>query len=545
VADAASVDVEEALEAIDTAMAAGLVVEDQQRLGWFGFTHALVAEALYQDMTRTRRVRWHRRIGAVAARVWDGHDEHIAEIARHYLLAAELDPATAAQACVYAATAARAADTRLAPEDAAKLWRQALATTDLAGNVDRYPLLIGLATSLYRAGNPRDGLPVFVRAMQQALAKDDSQEVDISQPVAAIVESGWYPVVGGAEDYQLVDALQRTLPRLTNPLQRVLLLSCLASAYYYGDDPQRRVALSDEALTLARSAADPITLACVLRLRVLALYGPDYADQCLAADTELLGQRGLPPSLVANARLSRAHVLALLGRVCEVAAELDRLVPFVEESGSLVYRVRLGWSQAGLLLLAGRWSEANALSRATYALHSGISFAVEQGYAKAAQMMQRWEMAYLAGTGADLVDELRIAVEGTGSLSWLGGILAMALTEAKRPHEARAILRRLVAGPKDYRWLYTQCWCLLAAARIGETELVTRLRDQLLPYRRLPCAVATVIISGSVAYFTGEAALALGDSHAALVDLAIAVDADEAMGALPWLARAHDAIARA
>lgn len=47
-------------------------------------------------------------------------------------------------------------------------------------------------------------------------------------------------------------------------------------------------------------------------------------------------------------------------------------------------------------------------------------------------------------------------------------------------------------------------------------------------HSRLPHAVP--------AYFTAEAALALGDPDAALADLAIAVETDEAMGALPWLA---------
>jgi hypothetical protein len=47
------------------------------------------------------------------------------------------------------------------------MWQQALAAADLAGDdVDRYPLLVGLATSLYRAGNIRDGLPVFVQAIE-------------------------------------------------------------------------------------------------------------------------------------------------------------------------------------------------------------------------------------------------------------------------------------------------------------------------------------------------------------------------------------------
>jgi class 3 adenylate cyclase len=550
IAKAASVEVETALEAIDAAVAAGLVVEDQQRLGWFCFTHALVAEALYETTGRLHRIRRHRQIGTVAARAWAGQPERAAEIARHWLLSAELDPATAAQACAYAATAARVADARLAPDDAAESWRQALATAALAGDdVDRYPLLLGLVTSLYRAGNARDGLPVFVQAMEHALGEDDPHGVDISRlvttVVAAIGESNWYPVAGGVNDARLVDVLERALSRLTDPVQRALLLALLAVARYYDDNPQRRVALSDQALGLARPATDTVALARVLQLRALALYGPDYPEQCLVAATELLSLAGLPPPLVAAARRHRVRSLALLGRISEAAAELDLFVPFVEQSGSPIYRMRLGWSRAGLQLLAGRWQEADTISRAIYNLHSGMSYGVEQGVAQVIRMMQRWEAAYLTGTGADLVDELRAAVEATGAPT-LRSILTIALVEAGRPEEARALLRSLMPGPKDYRWLYTQCWSLLAAARLGDTEHVTRLRDQLLPYRRLTCVVfAAVVMSGSVAYFTGEAALALSDADAALADLAIAVEANEAMNALPWLALARDAINRA
>jgi DNA-binding SARP family transcriptional activator len=546
VASAASIEVEEALEAIDAAVAAGLVVEDQQRLGWFGFTHSLVAEALYETTGRLRRVRRHRQIGQAAARVWAGHTERATEIARHWLLAAELDPATAAQASAHAATAARVADARLAPEDAATLWQQALATAELAGDVDRYPLLMGLATSLYRAGNPRDGLPIFVQAMQHALTEDNPQDISrlVTAAVAALGESSWYPGVGGVDDERLVDVLQRALPRLTDPVPRALLLAFLAVARYYDDDPLRRVALSDQALALVRPVTDTVALARVLHLRVMALYGPDYPEQCLAAITELQGLPGLPLPLMAIARLGRANVFALLGRISEAATELELFVPFVEQSGSAIYRMPLGWDRAGLLLLAGRWSEADAISRATYNLHSGMSYGVGQGIAQGGRMVQRWEAAYLAGTGADLVDELRAAVEATGTPA-LRSILTVALVEAGRPEEARAVLRCLAPGPKDYLWLYTQCWGLLAAARLGETEHLTRLREQLLPYRRLSCAAFTAVVSGSVAYFTGEAALALGDPDAALADLTIAAAADEAMGALPWLAQARDAITRA
>jgi DNA-binding SARP family transcriptional activator len=548
VAEAASVEVEAALEAIDTAVAAGLVLEDPQRLGWFGFTHSLVAEALYEATGRLRRVRRHRQIGAAAARVWAGHDKRAAEIARHWLLAAELDATTAAHAATHAATAARVADARLAPEDAATLWQQALNAADLAGDkVDRYPLLMGLATSLYRAGNPRDGLPVFVQAMEHALGEDDPQGVEISRLVttvaAAISESGWWPVVIGVDE-RLIDVLQRALPRLTDPVHRALLLAFLAVARYYDDNPARRVALSDQALALARPATDTVALAHVLLLRVLALSGPDYPEQCLAAATELLRLPGLPSSLVAAAQLFRLRFFGLLGRISEAAAELELVVPVVEQSGSPIQRVRLGWARAGLLLLAGRWPEADAISRATYSLHSGMSFGVGVGVAQILQMAQRWEAAFLTGRGADLVEELRPAVEAT-RFPFLRSLLTMALIEAGHPDEARAVLRSLPSGLKDYSWLPTQCWALLAAARLGETELVTRLRDQLLPYRHLTCAASVAAASGAVAYFTGEAALALGDPDAALADLTIAIELDERMGALPWLAQARNAITRA
>jgi DNA-binding SARP family transcriptional activator/MoxR-like ATPase len=129
VAEVAAVDVDAALEVLDTAIAAGLIVEDQKRLGWFRFTHALAAEALYETIGRLRRARLHRRIGAAAVRAWAGDTERAAEVARHWLLAAELDPTAAAYASIHAATAARVAT---APEDANALWWKALGAADLA-----------------------------------------------------------------------------------------------------------------------------------------------------------------------------------------------------------------------------------------------------------------------------------------------------------------------------------------------------------------------------------------------------------------------------
>lgn len=210
--------------------------------------------------------------------------------------------------------------------------------------------------------------------MEHALSEDNSDDVDLSQLISTVVlaigEGSWYPVVGGVDDQRLIDVLERALPQLTDPVHRGLLLALLALVRYYDDEPQRRVALSDEALAMVRPAADTVALARVLHLRAMALYGPDYPEQCLAATTELLELPNLPLPIMAASRLLRCWLLATGGRIAEVTAQLDFFVRFVEEqSCSPIYRVHLGWARACLLILAGRWAEADAVSRATCDLH--------------------------------------------------------------------------------------------------------------------------------------------------------------------------------
>ena len=546
VVEAASVEIEAALESLDTAVAAGLVVEDRQRLGWFRFAHALAAETLYETTGRLRRARMHRRIGAAAARVWTGRADRAAEIARHWLLAAELDRTAAAHASAHAADAARAADARHVPEDAAVLWRQALAAADLAAreDIDRHPLLIGLGTSLYRVGNRREGLPVFIQAMEEVLTAQDAHGAPdtsrlVTTAVAAINELNSYPAKYGEVNKRLVDVLERALPHVADPAPRALVLSCLAVARYHDDDPARRAALSDEALALARLTTDTVALAHVLHLRALALNGPDYLDQRLKAVTELLALPGLPPLTMIRARQLNAHVLVTLGRVADASAELDLAAQHGEEQRAPL-RTQLGWSRAGLLMIGGRWAEADELSRATYDQHARMTW----GDAQFNRMVQRWEAAFLTGAGKDLVDELSVVAESSG-LPALHSILAVAQIEAGRVHDARIALRRFPRAPQDYRWLYTRCWALLAAARLGEREPVAQRHAQLLPYRHLTCSVLDLAISGPVAYFTAEAALALGDPDAALADLAVATETAQRMGSQPWLTQAGEAVKRA
>jgi DNA-binding SARP family transcriptional activator len=63
VASAAGVDGDAALDLVEMALVSGLVVESEEVVGRFGFSHALVRETLYEGLSAIRRARVHARVG--------------------------------------------------------------------------------------------------------------------------------------------------------------------------------------------------------------------------------------------------------------------------------------------------------------------------------------------------------------------------------------------------------------------------------------------------------------------------------------------------
>ncbi|GAA2850364.1 hypothetical protein GCM10020220_044670 [Nonomuraea rubra] len=116
-------DEEQVLESVESALLAGFLVEqDADRLR---FAHALVHETLYDDVTRARRVRWHARASELVERIRPGDVETIA----YHCMRAE-GRAGATRTAHYTRAAARRAEARSAPHEAARLWRATLTALD-------------------------------------------------------------------------------------------------------------------------------------------------------------------------------------------------------------------------------------------------------------------------------------------------------------------------------------------------------------------------------------------------------------------------------
>ena len=77
------------LEAIDEAQAAHIIDEMPEEIEHYRFSHALIQETLFQDLSVSRRVRMHARIGeSLEAYYGDNPREHAAELAHHFFEAA-------------------------------------------------------------------------------------------------------------------------------------------------------------------------------------------------------------------------------------------------------------------------------------------------------------------------------------------------------------------------------------------------------------------------------------------------------------------------
>ncbi|HEY2637690.1 MAG TPA: AAA family ATPase, partial [Solirubrobacteraceae bacterium] len=243
---------------LDEALAAGLVEDDG--VGSYRFTHALVRETLYDDLSARRRIELHGAVGAALAELHgDRADAALSGLAHHFLQAA---PGGGAERAVdYAGRAGDAAMEVLAYERAAEHYRGALAATHLLAPDPalRASLHERLGEALMRAGDLAGGREALGEAATIARRTGDSELL----ARAALGTAAWGLSTGLVDEQHLAPLLEQALARLGpgDSALRARVQSRLAAALYWSDDPAFRATLADEAIAMARRVGDPATLA--------------------------------------------------------------------------------------------------------------------------------------------------------------------------------------------------------------------------------------------------------------------------------------------
>jgi hypothetical protein len=484
-------DEDDLLDLLEQATSANLLTS--ARTDQFSFTHALAEHALYEGLSLSRRSRLHRRVAeSLEARSASDGVGRSAELAYHWGRTGEV-----ATAIIHARAAGRDALAQLGPDQAVRWFEQALdqlAAATEPDDLQRADLLTDLGEAQRQAGDPayRQTLldaahlaqslratPIVVRSALANHRGDTSSSGQVDQERVAVLEGA------------LASIDQADSPA------HALLLATLASELQWAPDWQRRLAVSDAGLAMARRLGQPATLATVLSARHEAIRIPPTLAERLDNTAELLAlsQALGDPRQRGFAALWRAHSSWENGDVAEVDRSMDIVAQEVPQAGSPYLHWNLAAQRSIRALVDGRLEDAEQLANEAYRI------AADSGQPDALDVFaaQLHDIKSNQGRLHEIEALLASAAAGSpGSSTW-STMYSLAQNRVPDGATSGEIRRRLeeeaasgFAGVGyNKAWLYELATRAPVYARLGLLEPAAVLYDLLAPWS------AQVIFSGS------------------------------------------------
>ncbi len=351
-------------------------------------------------------------------------------------------------------------------------------------------------------------------------------------------------------DTNLVRLLEVAVGRAADDALRARVLARLARELL--DDASssaRRRALADEALQLARRAADPGTLAEVLDARLHALWDPAGATDRLAAGPEIidLARSAGDDRRERNGQFWRFVALMELGRVADAESALAAFEREATTAGDAEAVVMVTARHAMLAILRGRFDDASQLIVRV----AETARRARMADAEAITGTLAWSVAAERGTSAGwetgVTALLTAARRQPGHLfeATAARILAQAGQIAEAGAELERLLPRALASSGS-RWLGAMADLAVVATAVGNAGAAAQLYAALAPYRaRLVVWAGANSAWGPVSHYLGLLAAVLGQPGDAVQCFEEAVDLEEQIGALPYLAHSLDGLADA
>ncbi len=543
---------EEIAAALREAIDARLIAESGEEPGSYAFAHAIVRETLHAEIPSARRASVHLEIGEAIERTCTEADDHLGELAHHFL---EAGAAGGTERAVdYATRAARQASAGLAYEEAASLYAKALEALDLAGAGDserRLELLLALGAAQTRAARGPEARVSLERASN--LARELGRPEELARAALAICLLS----EAGRLDEPLIALLEEALEAVgeeDSPL-RSQLLSGLAQELYWVDAAGRSDELGLEALEMARRVGDPQSEALALiRRQFTGGVGHEETQRRLRESRELhdLAKR------LGNLELEvRAHVYRLrdrleLGDIRGVDAELaayERLAQELRQPSFLWHIPLLRGMRA---LIDGRFADCEALAAEALAGGERAQEPVATMF-YATQIVQlrrlRRNPDDLALTEQALVQLGQLAEQYPAIPAWRCS-LAAAHAELQNTGEARAVFEQLAAEdfvdlPYDTQWVISLSLLAETATFLGDVPRSEQLYELLSPYDGMTIVAGRAAACyGPVARVLGILAATAGRHEEANRHLSEGLALSERMGDRPMKARAQFELGR-
>jgi tetratricopeptide (TPR) repeat protein len=542
VSEAAGLPASDVLEILDEAVDAHLVTETGHGPGRYRFAHALVREVVYTGLRATERARLHHGVGEAIERHQQAEtDARLAELAHHFLQCATIGDAD--KAVEYASRAGRLALDMLAYEQAAGHLEGALRALTFAHQDDGYrrgELLLVLGEAQRAAGDLAPARASYEQAATVA------KRIGAAELLArAALGLGVEFTVGVVDDVE-IRLLEEALTALGNgdsPL-RARVLARLAKALLWTRQEDRRAALSEQAVQVARRVGDPGTLAAVLHDRHMAIWGFANAEERLDITGEEidLAERCGDRDLAVRARASRIANLLELGDIHALEMEIARHDHETRQLRQLQYRWHIPLLRASQAAIAGRFPEAEQLAedglevgqrahhQGVLLFHLGAVMAIRFGQGRFPEtlgVLQATEQRYPS-----------VAV-------WRCG-MAYALVEAAHEDEALVEFERQVRDEfalvaRDHLWTTCMAFLALTCAALHDAHRAAQLYELLLPYARYNNRMTRIGIGslGPIAHYLGLLAATMTRWDAAANHFDAAMQTSTRMAAPVFLANSR------
>lgn len=540
---------ERLLDLLDEAVGARILAEPSGIAGRYSFSHTLIRETLYEELTTPLRVRWHRRVGEVLEDVHRANpDAHLPELAQHFFQA--VPGGDVERAIRYGIRAAERATQLLAYEEAAGHYERALQALDLklsGDEAERCELLLALGDAQSRSGEREKSRAVFQRAAE--LARKLSRPAGFAR---AALGFGGRGEMGMPRDDVLLALLEEALRVLgeSETGLRVRILARLVGTTPYSDSLETRAALSQEAVELARRIGDPETLLVALAARAWALLGPDHVEERLAVGTEILrlAQEVGNKAMVFAGHEYRFGVLLVLGDIPAADREIDAAARLAEEIRQPVYSWFATWWRGSRALCDGRFDEAERLRQAALAIGQRIQ---HPGAMAIAEGQAIWLAGERGGTQEAFEAGFQFLLDyyPPAAIALRAGEAAYH-AEAGDAEEARRCFEALAVHdfadiPRDEHWLVTMTTLAQACGALRDTRRAATLYEQLHPFAHRNIVHNLLrTYAGSVSHHLGLLAAAMGRQGQAARHFEDALEMNARMGVRPILARTQYEYAR-
>jgi DNA-binding SARP family transcriptional activator len=535
---------EKLYDALDEAMTERIIGEVPANPKRLRFTHVLIRDTLYEELTAARRMQHHRGAAGALEHVHASELEpHLAEIALHLVAAG---PESSVRALEYARRAADLAASSLAFEEAARFYE--LALTLSIDDATRCDLLLAVGNVSARAGDT----PASKRHFDEAARLAEKQGLAEQLGHAALGYGGRIVWEVSRDDDRLIPLLERALDELPpedSPL-RARLLARLAGPFRDARfPPERRHSAAGEALAMARRLNHVPTLAYALAAYLPAFISPARTEDVIELATELIEVATETGELerAAEGYLCRACALLELGhveRAKQDMGQMGRLAGELRQPSQTLYVTNL---RAHIALLEGDYNAAERL------IHDALELGerAQRWNARVAYRLQLFLLRHAQGRLAELAEiyEAHPTAFDYRTYRIFDCIMARFYDELGRRDDARTKFEELAendfAGvPVDEEWLASMCLLADLAASLGDTRRARVLYELLSPYRERVGTSYPEISVGAVSRYLGLLATAEARWHDARRHFQDAIEVNRRTGARPWLAHTQEDYAR-